>query len=1064
MSWLRTLIATGVRNPVYANMLMVVLAAGGLVAARTLVRETYPEFSLDRISISVLYPGASPIEVEQGVCTKIEEALRGLANIKLVWSQAEENTALVVVELHDRVDARLMMLDIKDRIDRIDTFPPEVERPLVSEMLAREQVINVAVHGEVSERTIKEYANEIKNELLSGGKVSQVRVRGVRDDEISIQVSREALLQYGLTLDAVATVVARNCVDIPAGTLRTDREELALRTTGQRYSAREFEDLVIIARPDGTLVRLGHLAKVTDGFADDFRLGRFQGQPAAVLDIFKTPDQDTSSIARTVRDYVTWKRGQLPERLHLDTWADTSREVDARIDMLVSNALQGMALVVLLLTVFMDLRISFYVAIGVPLSVAGAFIVMHFTGQTLNMISLFGLIMVTGIIVDDAIVVADSYRLHVSAGESPRLAALNGPAHVALPVLLSSGTTIVAFLPLLFVVGILGKFISVLPVVVISAVFFSGIEAFCVLPSHLQHCLHPGQATGRLAAWRRRYRSAVEGWIDCMLTRGYRPVAMAAVRARWLTLAGALACLLVAIGLVAGWRIPFMLLPEIDSDTLRARVEFPPGIPPSQTERAAQRLEAAANQLNNRDFLPNPGKEDLVIRTFTTVGEWSGWVTQHGGHLCEVVIELTPGEHRRVDNATLLAKWAQATGPVSDALSVTFDRVQRGPTEKPLEIRLLGDDLEQLEAAAIEVSEGLLAFAGVSGVERDLQPGKREMRITLKPLARTLGVTVEDLARQIRSSFHGGEAVRIQRGREDVRVQVRLPDHERGSIADIENLLIAGPGGNEIPFRELAEYHIERGHAVIRHQDGQRRVRIVADVDKRVTNAERILATFEKDFLRKLPARYPGTRYRIEGQHAQIVESLRSLLWAFALALVAMYGILASSLGSYVQPMVIMAAIPLGFVGAAAGHLLMGYELTMMSIFGMVALSGVVVNDALVLLSQINDAIREGKPVFQAVVGTGETRFRAVFLTTATTVAGLTPLLLERNTQAESLVPMAIALTFGLAWATVLTLVVIPAMSLALNDVQRFVHWLRRGGPYPSAETVAAGAATVTYE
>ncbi len=1064
MSWLRSLIATGVQNPVYANMLMVVLAAGGLVAARTLVRETYPEFSLDRISITVAYPGASPPEVEQGVCRKIEEALQGLAGLKLVWSRAEENSALVVVELNERVDARMMMLDIKDLVDRIDTFPPEVERPLVSEMVVREQVIKVAVHGKASERAIKEYAREIKDELLSGGRVSQVRVGGVRDDEIAIQVSREALMQYGLTLDAVAAVVARNCVDLPAGNLRTDHEELALRTTGQRYTAGEFEDLVIIAQPDGTLVRLGHLATVTDGFADDFRLGRFQGQPAAVLEIFKTPDQDISSIARTVRDYVSWKRGQLPQGLHIDTWADTSREVDARIDMLISNALQGMTLVLLLLTLFMDFRTSLYVAVGVPLSVAGAFIVMYFTGQTLNMISLFGLIMVTGIIVDDAIVVADSYRLHVSAGEPPTLAAVNGPTHVAMPVLLSSATTIVAFLPLFFVVGILGKFISVLPIVVVSAIIFSGVEVFCVFPSHLQHCLGRREPGGRLASWRRRYRSSMDGWIDRVLARRYRPMAAAAVRARWLTLSAAATCLLVAIGLVGGWRIPFTLLPEIDADTLRARVEFPPGVPPTQTERAARQLEAAANQLNNREFLPNPGDGDLVVHTFTMVGEWSGWVAEHGSHLCEVVIELMPGERRRVDNAALLAAWGQATGTVQDALAVTFGRVQRGPTEKPLEIRLLGDDLDQLEAAATEVAEGLRAFAGVSGIEQDLQPGKRELRITLKPLARTLGVTVEALARQIRSSFHGGEAVRVQRGSDEVRVQVRLPDRERGSISDIENLLIHGPGGTEIPFRELAEYQIERGHAIIRHQNGQRRARVVADVDERLTNAERILGEFEASFLKDLPTRYPGIRYRIEGQHAQIVESLRSLLWAFALALVAMYGILASVLGSYTQPLIIMVTIPLGFVGAAAGHLLMGYELTMMSIFGMVALSGVVVNDALVLLSQINDGVRAGQPVFQAVVGTGEARFRAVFLTTATTVAGLTPLLLERNTQAESLVPMAIALTFGLAWATVLTLLVVPAMSLALNDVQRFARWLWRGGAYPSAETIAAGAAPAVHQ
>ncbi|MCK4661124.1 MAG: efflux RND transporter permease subunit, partial [Phycisphaerae bacterium] len=569
LTGLRRLIAAGVHNPVYSNVLMICILVGGYLSARTLVTETYPEFSLDRISIEVVYPGASPEEVEQGVCTKIEEVLEGLPGVKQIWSAISESKALIIVRLLENVrDPSLMMLDIKDRVEQIDTFPPEVEKPVIAEMMVREQVINVAIYGDAPERAIKELAVEIKDELLSDEAISQVVLTGVRDYEISIEVSQEALLQYGLTLEDVRAVVARNCLDVPAGTLRTSHEELTLRTVGQRYTAREFEDLAAIARPDGTLIKLNQLAKITDGFEEGYKSGRFQGQPAAVLQVFKTTAEDTATIASAVHAYVTHKQAELPARMHIEVWGDTSREVQARIDMLLENAVLGMGLVVLVLALFLDFRISLYVALGIPVSFAGALIVMHFTGQTLNMLTLFSLIMVSGIIVDDAVVIADSFRGSVSQGDTPGLAAINGAGAVALPVLGSSATTIVAFAPLLFVAGIMGKFIAVMPVVVISAVVFSAVEAFCILPSHLRHCLHHPKPSGSAGATLRRRRAAarerIERGIDRVIMHVYRPFCRRALHARGVTLCVAVACAVLVGGLVAGGRIPFTLLPEID--------------------------------------------------------------------------------------------------------------------------------------------------------------------------------------------------------------------------------------------------------------------------------------------------------------------------------------------------------------------------------------------------------------------------------------------------------------------------------------------------------------------
>ncbi|MBN1492195.1 MAG: efflux RND transporter permease subunit [Phycisphaerae bacterium] len=1055
MSWLRGLIAAGVRNPVYAKMLVTVIVAGAVYAVHDLVRETYPEFSLDRVSVEVAYPGASPEEVEQGICLKVEESLEGLTGIRRVWSRAAANGALIMAELREDVaDPRLVMLDIKDRVDRITTLPPEAERPVVAEVVVRHQVIHVAIYGDVPERAIKELAVEVKEELLAHALLSQVEWAGVRDDEITIQVSQEALLQYGLTLEAVAAIVAKDSLDVPAGTLRTRDEELTLRTTGQRYTAQEFEDLVVIAQPDGALIRLGQIATITDSFEESFKSGRFQGQPAAILEVYKTPDQDTSTIARIVREYVEHKRAALPAGLAMDVWADSSRQVDARIAMLAENGLFGMALVVFTLTLFLDFRISLCVAFGIPISFAGALMAMHWLGQSLNMITLFGLIMVTGLIVDDAIVIADSFRMRAAAGDPPALAAVNGAWEVAQPVLASSGTTVLAFLPLLFVVGIMGKFIAVLPVVVIAAIAFSTIEAFCILPSHLKHCLHtagrPPERSGRLE----RFRIAMEAGIDWVIVRLYRPLVRRAVRARAITIGASLACLLAAAGAVLGGRVPFTLLPEIDGDMLRARIRFPQGVPVERAREAVRQIELAAARLNDRAILAHAGEDDLVRRVFSVVGEWSGWIDEEGSHLGEVLIELAPAEERRLDSQVALAAWAEQAGIVHDAIAVTFTRAQQGPTEKPLEIRLLGNDLDVLLAAAEQVATKLGEFAGVTGVEHDLQPGKREVRIELKPMARTLGVTVEALAQQLRSGFHGGEAVRVQRRHEEVRVQVRYPDAERKHLAELENMRVRGPNGSEIPFRELASVHLERGFANIFHQDGQRRVRITADVDERRANAEQVLAAMNADFLAALPQQYPGVTVRLEGQHAQMLESLRSLFAGQVLALVAIYAVLGAMLASYTQPFVILAAVPLGFIGAIVGHAVTGHDLTIMSVFGMVALSGVVVNDSLVLLDQINERIRAGRPVLEAVLASGELRFRAVLLTTLTTVAGLAPLLLERSTQAQTLIPMAVSLTFGLAFATLLTLVVVPSLFLVLSDVRRASRWLRRGGAYPSAEAV----------
>jgi len=1055
-----SLAALGVRNPVMANVVMISILGAGLFYSRGMVRETYPAFSLDYIGIDVAYPGATPADVEQSITIKMEEAISGLTEFREISSSSYSGGCSIWLELPQGSDLERVMADVKDRIERITTLPEGAEDPVVSERLVRTEVITIAISGDAPERTLRSLARQVRSDLIGDADLSQVVLSGLRDPEISIEVSEEALQRYGLSFNDVLAAVSRGSVDLPAGTIRTRDEEITLRTLGQRRTAAEFEQLVVISAPDGTLVRLGQVARVRDSFEETVRRAWFDGRPGAMVHVFKTPAQDTSTIARKVRDYVATKRAELPSGIRMDYWADSSRDVDGRIDMLLENGLAGVVLVLVTLTLFLDLRLSIWVAAGIPVSFAGALVVLNATGQTLNMVSLLGLIMATGIIVDDAIVVAENIHARKLGGMAPRAAAIEGTAEMALPVLGSSATTIVAFVPLLFVVGTMGKFIAVLPVAVIGAIVASGVEAFGILPAHLRHG-EPGTAeVSRFGTLRGRLRLRRDAALAWLVGRVYAPLLARAARRRALTLATAGACLLVTVGLIAGGRTAFVVFPKGEAPLLRARVRFPEGMPTAVTEQAAQRVAAAAAALNGDPALHPAGEVPPVRHVAATVGEWPGFFTDTGSHLCEVTIELAPAEDRSVPGEAILDAWRNRIGQVPDALTVDVIQKELRPVGKPIEIKLQGHDIQQMRRAADKVKAQLATYAGVYGIEDDLIPGKRELRVSLKPVARTLGLTVSDLASQLREGFFGGEAVRILRDREEVKVQVRYPEEERRSLADVRRMRIRTAAGEEIPFSEAADVELVRSYSTIWRQDGKRRMRVWADLDERLANAEQILADMNAEFLpdlrRNCRAQNAAAEfsYSLEGPYARMRESLASLIDGFYLALVVIYALLASMMRSYFQPAIIMTVIPLGLVGAVIGHHVMGFDLTMMSVFGMVALAGVVVNDALVLIVQINRQMRAGLPVFEAVMAGGKSRFRAVVLTSLTTVAGLAPLLAERSSQARALIPMVISLAFGLIFATVLTLVVVPALYLAVNDVRRTARWLLRGGEFPSAEAV----------
>ncbi len=1055
MRFLRGLIAGGVRNPVLVNLLMVCILAGGLMSTRTMVREAFPEFAIDHLSVDVLYPGASPKDVEQAICSPVEEAVAGISGVREVMSVANENLGTVWISLQDDVDDPRVVLDqVKERVGQITIFPIQAEKPVIKEIILRAEVISIAIYGDAEERTLKRYAQEVQSDLRAYPQISQVSLLGTRDDEITIEVSEEALLAHNLSMNELVAVVARSSLDLPAGVIRTAEEEVTLRVTGQRYTAADYEDLVVIEDANA-VVRLGDISHVSEGFEEQVRYGRFNGKPAAVVSVFKTPDEDSAAIASVVRDYVAARQAWLPDRLSMSVWGDTSRTIDTMLSMLTKNGAMGIVLVFVVLLLFLQLRHAVWVAIGIPVAFAGALIIMHVNGETVNLLTIFALIMVSGIIVDDAIVIAESIHARRRAGDEPELASINGTFRVALPVLGASVTTVIAFIPLLFVVGVMGRFIRVLPVVVIAAIVASAVEAFFILPTHLTRREPPGAGPRLLRPT--RLRRALDGAIEHVITKWYRPVYRLALKNRAITMSIAIFSFLLVVGLIAGGRLPVVLLPKDDADMLSARVRLAEGTPVSVAERTIERLTRAAGMLNEDPELEPAADGELVTQVFSLAGQFTGWIgfaSTTGSNLCEVRLELMPAEERCVDVGHIIERWRHHVGTVHDATEFTIERHKLGPTDRPIEIRLLGPDIDTLGEASQRIQDELSKFAGVVDVHDDLIPGKRELRVRLKPAARALGLTLDDMATHLRNGFFGGEAVRMQRGRDQVKVRIRYPIDERRSIVDLENERIPTLRGDDIPFHEVADIEWIRGYASIWHQNGLKRVRIYADLDEAQANADQILDTLEAGALPEVVGDYNGVTYVFGGDRERMNESLDSLSDGFVLAVIAIYAVLASLLRSYIQPLVIVMALPFGLVGVVVGHMVVGIDITLMSFFGAVALSGVVVNDSLVLVDAINWSLREGKSVRDAVYAAGEQRFRAVILTSITTVAGLLPLLLERSSQANAVMPMAVALAFGIMFATVLTLFVVPVCFWVVNDVRRFAYWLRYGGDYPVAEVV----------
>jgi multidrug efflux pump subunit AcrB len=966
----------------------------------------------------------------------------------------------VRVELLDDADVSKGLDDVKNRVDAIDTFPEEAEKPIITQISDKRSVIDVAIAGNADERSLKMLGERVRDELSALPGVTQTELFNARPYEITIEVAEETLRRHGLTFDQVAEAVRRTSLDIPGGSLKTSGGEILLRTQGQAYHGPEFERIVVLRRPDGTRVTLGEIAHVVDGFSDSDQRAEFDGRPAVIVRVFRVGEQDAIEIAAAVKAYVEQTRPRLPQGVDLVVWRDDTEALRDRIDIMVRSGFEGFALVLIVLALFLRPRVAAWVSLSVPISMLGTIWLMPALGMSINVMSTFAFILVIGILVDDAVVVGENiFTRQQRLGGDPLESAIEGAKEVATPVIFGVLACMCAFVPLMFSGGESSQIYSVLATIVIVALAFSLIESQLFLPSRLANIPRRGEERPRTRAMRlwlsleERFSRGFERFTH----ERYRRWLAKALDWRWATVAGGICALLWTLGWVGSGRMRFSYFPPIESNYASAQLTMPTGAPIQSTEAAVRQIEAAVGQLRAELDQRFPG-EQLVKHVLVSLGEQPSRANQGqqsatgrasafvGSHLGEVSIELARSEDRSIRTREVADRWRELTGPIAEAVELEFSSSLFSFGD-PVAIQLRGQRVEDLREAADRLKGALAEYPGVFDISDSFRAGKREVKLAILPGAEALGLSLGDLGRQVRQAFYGEEAQRIQRGREDIRVMVRYPQAERRSLGDLENLRIRTADGVEVPFGSVAAAELGRGYASIHRANRQRVIDVTADVDLEVITPNEVIASLEANVLPQVLADYQGMTYTLEGAQREQNETLTALLRSSAVAQLTIYALLAIPLRSYGLPFLIMSVIPFGFVGAVIGHLLMGRNLSILSFMGVITASGVVVNSSLVLVHRVVQLRAEGVGREESVLQSGLSRIRPIALTSATTFSGLLPVMLNQSLTAQFLIPMATSLAFGVAFTTLITLFLVPALYLVADDVSDLWKRRREGGP-----------------
>lgn len=1049
---MRTPITWFVKNPVASNLLMWIFLVGGFVAYLNLNQEEFPDMDFGVIQVSVPYLGATPAEAESAVCLRIEEALEGTENIDVLTSTAREGGCDATIQLANGADLNRVLNDVKGRVDAITTFPAETEKPIVRSFSSTGRVMTLALSSDTNDLNLKTIAEDIRNDLLDLPEVSQVNIEFIRPLEISIEVSEFTLRQYGLTLAQISQAIARASLDLPGGTIRTASGEILIRTKGQVYQGSEYEDVVVASYPDGTQLTLGEIATVRDGFEEGYLDARLNGVNSAIIDVMRVGDEDIVTSARQVRGLMESTEFNLPEGMTLEVVTDQSISTQMRISTVAKNAYTGLILVLIILALFLRFKIAIWVAAGIPIAIAGALAIFPSIGLTISSLTVMGFILVLGIVVDDAIVVGERIHAYERKGLGKDEAAIEGTVEVSVPVIFGVLTTIAAFLPLLLQTSQFAAFSVVIGGTVVFCLIASLIESQLILPGHIAHRKTEGylfEGTWFVVAWQ-NFQGRIAHGLEHFAEHGYRRALRKVLKYRYSAWAVATGVIMIVLALVFSGRVIFQFMPSIEGDTVYGTVRMPAGVPASLTQDAIDVIESAALELVAEldDELVQlkasgraPETTEAVVDSVLTIvggtaprgGPGGGQRNAGSSEVAEVVLYLAPFFDRgELSSAEIRDRWREKVGVIPDAIELQFvsDTFSAGDA---INFRLEGRNEDNLKLASTQLREELMRYPGVFDVSDSFRAGKQEVQIQILERGKTIGLTLNDIATQVRQAFYGAESQRIQRGTDDIRVMVRYPEPERQSLGNLEELLIRTPSGAEVPFLSVADYSLGSSYSSINRQDGRRVITVRGDVDRTVVKPDEIrreiIAKYRQQWDREL-----DVEMVIGGEGERQMESLSELLTLVPIAMLVIFALLAIPLKSYLQPLIIMSVIPFGAIGAIFGHFLMGADLVFFSILGIIALSGVVVNASLVLVITVNRLRDEGMGMVEAVSKAGMHRFRPIILTSITTFVGLVPLMVTANPATFFIIPMAISLAYGVLFATLITLFLVPCLYLILHD------------------------------
>ena len=1021
------------RNSVAANLLMWVLLIGGLFSTVLINKEVFPSFELNLLNISVAYPGAAPQEIEEGINIKIEEAIQDINGIKKVTSVASEGVGSITVEVEDGYEVQAVLDEAKLRLDAISTFPVNIEKPNIYQIKPENNVIWVSVYGDISLHDMKELAKSVRDDLTQLPAVTRAKVTGVRDYEIAIETSEDKLREYGLTFSQVALAVQNSSFDLPGGSIRAQDGDILLRTKGQAYTSDDFANIVVTTRPDGSRVMLPQVASIKDGFEERLEYTRFNGKPAAIIEVTSIDDQNALDIADQVKKYVEKRRATLPANAQLDTWGDMTHYLKGRLDMMTSNMFYGALLVFIILALFLDLKLAFWVMMGIPVSFLGTMLIMPLDpfSMTINMLTLFAFILVLGIVVDDAIVIGESAYTEVERHGHSVENVIRGAQKVAMPATFGVLTTIAAFIPMLIVSGPMGIIWKSIGMVVILCLVFSLIESKLILPAHLAHMKFkkPGAPRGLFGRFKANFNDRVQYFIH----HSYRHFLERCIKHRYNVVAVFVGVLILSIALVASGKVRWVFFPDIPSDFIQVQLEMDEGSSEDNTLKVVQSIEEALYKMN--DKMEQDNGYQVVKHSFINMSSRTS---------AFIFAELTKGEDREVDGVTIAAAWREQLPELLSVKKLSFN-ASTNDAGGDISFRLTSSDLDELSAASKELKQKLASYEGVYDIADNFSSGSHEIRLKIRPEAEALGLTLSDLARQVRYGFYGYEAQRILRNKEEIKVMVRYPLEQRRTVGYLENMLIRTPKGTSVPFSTVAQIEKGESYASITRVDGKRAITITANANKNIVEPSKVVQEIQQDYLPQLQAKYPKIQTALDGGSLDEQNAMGGLLQGFFFALFTIYALMAIPLKSYSQPLIIMSVIPFGIIGALFGHLIQGLAMSVLSLCGIVALAGVVVNDSLILVDFVNRAREQGQSVRQAAVDSGCYRFRAIILTSLTTFVGLVPIILERSLQAQIVIPMATSLAFGILFSTVVTLILVPLLYIILDDIKhassRFFNW-----------------------